>query len=116
MRDRAKEDDLKPIQDKGAGFGDLSQEKKDQEKKSESVSQGSVGTDKKENQKEAPAGMRMVGGGTGKKEKDGFNTPSGLEAMARLDQVRQSDSPALLQQRLQPKDQQPSPGVSGKPW
>jgi hypothetical protein len=116
MRDRAKEDDLNPIQDKGAGFGDLAKEKKDQEKKAEAVSQASVGTDKKENQKEAPAGMRMVGGGTGKKEKDGFNTPSGLEAMARLDQVRQSDSPALLQQRLQPKDQQPSPGVSGKPW
>jgi len=116
MRDRAKEDDLNPIQDQGAGFGGLAKEKKDQEKKSESVSQASVGTDKKENQKEAPAGMRMVGGGTGKKEKDGFSTPAGLEAMARLDQVRQSDSPALLQQRLQPKDQQPSPGVSGKPW
>ena len=116
MRDRAKEDDLNPIQDQGAGFGGLAKEKKDQEKKAEAVAQASAGTDKKENQKEAPAGMRMVGGGTGKKEKDSFNTPSGLEAMARLDQVRQSDSPALLQQRLQPKDQQPSPGVSGKPW
>jgi len=116
MRDRAKEDDLNPIQDKGGGFGDLGKEKKDQEKKSEPVAQGAAGSNKKESPKEAPPGMRMVGGGTGKKEKEGFNTPSALEAMARLDQVRQSDSPALLQQRLQPKDQQPSPGVSGKPW
>jgi len=116
MRDRAKEDDLNPIQDKGAGFGDLGKEKKDQEKKSEAGRQASASSEKGDKQKEAPEGMRMVGGGTGKKEKDGFNTPSGLEALARLDQVRQSDSPALLQQRLQPKDQPPSPGVSGKPW
>ena len=116
MRDRAKEDDLNPIQDQGAGFGDLGKEKKDQGKTASAGLPASTGTDKKDNPQEAPAGMRMVGGGTGKREKDGFNTPSGLEALARLDQVRQSDSPALLQQRLQPKDQPPSPGVSGKPW
>lgn len=116
MRNRAKEDDLNAIQDKGAGFGDLGKEKKDQDKKPDQGAQASAASEKKEGQKEAPEGMRMVGGGTGKKEKDGFNTPSGLEAIARLDQVRQSDSPALLQQRLQPKDQQPSPGVTGKPW
>ena len=116
MRNRAKEDDLNAIQDKGAGFGDLGKEKNDQDKKPDQGAQASAASEKKERQKEAPEGMRMVGGGTGKKEKDGFNTPSGLEAIARLDQVRQSDSPALLQQRLQPKDQQPSPVVTGKPW
>jgi hypothetical protein len=94
----------------------LGKEEKDQEKKPKNNTQATTGMEKKEKQKEAPSEMRMVGGGSGKKEKDGFSTPSGLEAMARLDQVRQSDSPALLQQRLQPKDQQPSPGVSGKPW
>lgn len=116
MRDRAKEDDLSPIQDQGAGFGKLGQEKRDEGKNPGSDGQASAASEKREKQKEVPSGMRMVGGGTGKKEKGGFNTPSGLEAMARLDQVRQSDSPALLQQRLQPKDQQPSPGVTGKPW
>jgi hypothetical protein len=39
-----------------------------------------------------------------------------LEAMSRLEQVKQSDSPAILQQRLQPQDQRPQPSSLGKPW
>ena len=116
IRDRAREDDLSPMQDQGAGFGKLGQDKKDEGQKPAPGEQASTASEKRDKQKEAPTGMRMVGGGTGKKDKEGFNTPSGQEAMARLDQVRQSDSPALLQQRLQPKDQQPSPGATGKPW
>ena len=117
MRERANEKDLKPIQDQEAGFGSLGDETKDKEqgKRPEKAVSASSGQEKKE-KKEGSDGMRMVGGGTGKREKDALGTPGGMETMARLDQVRQSDSPALLQQRLQPKDQQPSPGVMGKPW
>jgi hypothetical protein len=57
-----------------------------------------------------------VGGGSGKKKQDESTDAYTMEATARLDQVRQSDSPALLQQRLQPKDQRPSASSTAKPW
>lgn len=116
MRERAKEEDLKPMEDQGAGFGDLGQEKKEQDKKTTATGQMARPSEKKEKSPEAPEGMRMVGGGTGKKEKEGLANPGAIETMARLEQVRQSDSPALLQQRLQTKDQRPSPAAIGKPW
>ena len=111
MRDR--ENEVAPIQDQGAGFSEMGQEKKDQGKPSGGMAQGG---EKKEKGKEAPEGMRMVGGGSGKKEKDGKESAFTLEANSRLEQVRQSDSPAILQQRLQPKDQRPSPSSTAKPW
>ena len=115
MKDRAKEEDLAPIQDQKAGFGGLGEEKKDQGKKEgKGVAQG--GEDSKKDGKEAPSGMRSVGGGSGKKKQDESTDAYTMEATARLDQVRQSDSPALLQQRLQPKDQRPSPSSTAKPW
>jgi len=115
MRDR--ENEVAPIQDQGAGFAGMGQDKKDQGKEQGKPSGGMAeGGEKKEKGKEAPEGMRMVGGGSGKKEKDGKESAFTLEANSRLEQVRQSDSPAILQQRLQPKDQRPSPSSTAKPW
>jgi hypothetical protein len=116
MKDRAKEEDLAPIQDQKAGFGDLGDEKKDKGKKEEGKGVAQGGEDSKKEGKEAPAGMRSVGGGSGKKKQDESTDAYTMEATARLDQVRQSDSPALLQQRLQPKDQRPSTSSTAKPW
>jgi len=114
---RQREDEVAPIQDQGAGFSGMGQEKKDQAKEQGKPSGGmSEGGEKKEKGKEAPEGMRMVGGGSGKKEKEGKESAFTLEANSRLEQVRQSDSPAILQQRLQPKDQRPSPSSTAKPW
>ena len=115
MRNREKE--VSPIQDQGAGFSGMGQERRDEGKDQGKPSGGMAeGGEKKEKGKEAPEGMRMVGGGSGKKEKDGKESAFTLEANSRLEQVRQSDSPAILQQRLQPKDQRPSPSSTAKPW
>lgn len=117
MRDRAKEEDMTGIQDEKAGFGGLGQEKKDQDKKEEQKKGGMAGEgEKKEKGKEAPAGMRMVGGGSGKRENDARGDPMTQDTLSRLEQVRQSDSPASLQQRLQPKDQRPSQSSTAQPW
>ena len=116
MRDRAKEDDLAPIQDKSAGFGNMGEEKKEEGKKEAKKGPGKGQDDSKKSEKEAASGMRTVGGGTGKKKQEDSGDAYTVEATARLDQVRQSDSPALLQQRLQPKDQRPSPSSTAKPW
>lgn len=69
---------------------------------------------------EEPAGaetlMRKVGGGTGKKEEAfGFGAPD-PQSVSRLQQVKQSDSPAILHQQMQPQGQPPEPTVMGKPW
>jgi len=112
MRDRAKEDELAPIQDKDAGFGSMGEEKKKEAKKS----MGKGQDESKKSEKDAASGMRAVGGGTGKKKQEDSGDAYTVEATARLDQVRQSDSPALLQQRLQPKNQRPSPSSTAKPW
>jgi hypothetical protein len=116
MRDRAKEDDLAPIQDKSAGFGGMGEEKKEEGKKEAKKGSGKGQDESKKSEKEAASGMRAVGGGTGKKKQEDSGDAYTVEATARLDQVRQSDSPALLQQRLQPKDQRPSPSSTAKPW
>ena len=116
MRDRAEEKDLAGIQDKSAGFGGMGEEKKEQAKKEGAQEAGKGKEDAKKGEKEAPNGMRMVGGGSGKKKQEESADAYTLEAAARLDQVKQSDSPALLQQRLQPKDQRPSPSSTAKPW
>ena len=114
---RNREEEVAPIQDQGAGFSGMGQEKKEQGKEPGKPSGGMAeGGEKKEEGKAAPEGMRMVGGGSGKKEKDGKESAFTLEANSRLEQVRQSDSPAILQQRLQPKDQRPSPSSTAKPW
>lgn len=116
MKERSREEDLAAVQDESAGFGGLGEEKKPDGKKEEGkgMAQGGKSGDKKE--KEAPAGMRVVGGGSGKKKQEESGDAYTVEANARLEQVRQSDSPALLQQRLQPKDQRPSPSSNAKPW
>jgi len=111
MRDRAKEDEIAPIQDKDAGFGSMGEEKKKANKGA-----GKGQNESKKSEKESSPGMRTVGGGTGKKKQEDSGDAYTVEATARLDQVRQSDSPALLQQRLQPKDQRPSPSSTAKPW
>ena len=61
--------------------------------------------------------MRKVGGGSGKKEEAfGFGAPD-PQSVSRLQQVKQADSPALIQQNLDPeKKQQPRPVSGGKPW
>ena len=60
--------------------------------------------------------MRKVGGGTGKKEEAfGFGEPD-PQSVSRLLQVKQADSPAALQQNLDPENQQPRPVLRGKPW
>jgi len=116
MRDRAKEDDLAPIQDNSAGFGSMGEEKKEEGKKEAKKGSGKGQNESKKSEKEPASGMRTVGGGTGKKKQEDSADAYTVEATARLDQVRQSDSPALLQQRLQPKDQRPSPSSTAKPW
>jgi len=61
-------------------------------------------------------GMRKVGGGTGKKEEAfGFGEPD-PQSVSRLLQVKQADSPAVLQQNLDPESFQPQPSSQGKPW
>ena len=60
--------------------------------------------------------MRKVGGGTGKKEEAfGFGEPD-PQSVSRLLQVKQADSPAMLQQNLDPENQNPQPLPNGKPW
>ena len=116
MRDRAKEDELAPIQDKNAGFGSMGEEKKEEGKKEAKKGVGKGQNESKKSERESSSGMRTVGGGTGKKKQEDSGDAYTVEATARLDQVRQSDSPALLQQRLQTKDQRPSPSSIAKPW
>lgn len=111
MKERGRNEDMKGIQDEKAGFGSLGQEKK-VGKEQAGAADGQGG----EERPEAPPGMRVVGGGTGQKSSDSSGDPLTLEAMSRLEQVKQSDSPAILQQRLQPKDQIPQPSSLGKPW
>jgi len=101
------------MEDEKAGFGNLGQEKKEG-KEPQGLAGGQAG--EKEQRTEAPPGMRVVGGGSGQKANDKTSDPMTLEAMSRLDQVKQSDSPAILQQRLQPQDQRPQPSSLGKPW
>lgn len=113
MKERGRNEQMKGMEDEKAGFGNLGQSKKDgKEQESAGVGQGRG----KEQNQEAPPGMRVVGGGTGQKSNEKAADPLTLESMARLDQVRQSDSPAILQQRLQPQDQRPAPSSMGKPW
>jgi len=113
MRDRGSNQDMKGMQDDKAGFGSMGQEKKEG-KEAQGMAAGQAG--EKEEKPTAPPGMRVVGGGSGQKANDKTSDPMTLEAMARLDQVKQSDSPAILQQRLQPQDQRPQPSSLGKPW
>lgn len=101
------------MEDEKAGFGNLGKEKKEG-KEQPGAAAGSSGQG--EEKQEAPPGMRVVGGGSGQKANDKVSDPITLEAMTRLDQVKQSDSPAILQQRLQPQDQRPQPSSLGKPW
>lgn len=113
MRDRGSNQDMKGMQDDKAGFGNMGQEKKEG-KEGQGMAEGQAG--EKEEKPTAPPGMRVVGGGSGQKANDKTSDPMTLEAMARLDQVKQSDSPAILQQRLQLQDQRPQPSSLGKPW
>lgn len=113
MRNRGSNQDMKAMQDEKAGFGSMGQEKKEG-KEAQGVEAGQTG--EKKEKPTAPPGMRVVGGGSGQKANDKTSDPITLEAMSRLDQVRQSDSPAILQQRLQPQDQRPQPSSLGKPW
>lgn len=116
MKDQAKEEDLSPMQSKEAGFGSLGEEKAGKEGKKKEDKGLAAGEGKKDKKEKAPEGMRMVGGGSGQKGNDKLTDPSTLESMARLEQVRQSDNPALIQQRLQPKDQRPAPSSASKPY
>ena len=112
MKERGRNDEMKGMEDTKAGFGSLGQEKREgKEQQGAAVGQGGS-----EERSEAPPGMRVVGGGSGQKANDKTGDPVTLEAMSRLDQVKQSDSPAILQQRLQPQDQRPQPSSLGKPW
>lgn len=113
MKERGQNEEMKGMEDEKAGFGNLGQEKRDG-KETQGPVPGSAGA--KEEKQEAPPGMRVVGGGSGQKASDKSSDPVTLEAMSRLEQVKQSDSPAILQQRLQPKDQPPQPSSLGKPW
>lgn len=113
MKERGQNEEMKGMEDEKAGFGSLGQEKKEgQEQRGAAAGQGGGGEEKQD----APAGMRVVGGGSGKKVNDKTSDPMTLEAISRLEQVKQSDSPAILQQRLQPQDQRPQPSSLGKPW
>jgi hypothetical protein len=112
MKERGRDEEMKGMEDEKAGFGSLGQEKKEGKEQAGSM----AGREGGEDVPEAPPGMRVVGGGSGKKGNEKSSDPMTLEAMSRLDQVRQSDSPAILQQRLQPKDQMPQPSSLGKPW
>lgn len=113
MKERGRPEDMKGMQDEKAGFGSLGQEKKEG-KETSGIGAGAAG--EKEEKPQAPPGMRVVGGGSGQKTSDKSGDPLTLEAMSRLEQVRQSDSPGTLQQRLQPQDQRPQPSSLGKPW
>lgn len=113
MKERGRNEEMKGMEDEKAGFGNLGQEKKEG-KEPQGLAGGQAG--EKEQRTEAPPGMRVVGGGSGQKANDKASDPMTLEAMSRLDQVKQSDSPAILQQRLQPQDQRPQPSSLGKPW
>lgn len=113
MKERGRNEEMKGMEDEKAGFGSLGQEKKEGGKESEGGGGGQAGAEEKA---EAPAGMRMVGGGSGQKANDKTGDPLTLEAMSRLEQVKQSDSPGILQQRIQVQDQRPQPSSSGKPW
>ena len=113
MKERGRNDEMKGMEDEKAGFGSLGQEKQEGGKESAGGGGGQAGA---EERAEAPAGMRIVGGGSGQKANGKTGDPMTLEAMSRLDQVKQSDSPAILQQRLQPQDQRPQPSSLGKPW
>ena len=113
MKERGRNEEMKGIEDEKAGFGGLGQEKKEGGKEPKS---GGGGQMEGEQQAEAPAGMRRVGGGSGQKANDKTGDPMTLEAISRLDQVKQSDSPAILQQRIQIQDARPQPSSSGKPW
>ena len=113
MKERGRNEEMKGMEDDKAGFGDLGQEKKKAGKEPESGGSGQAAGEKTA---EAPSGMRRVGGGSGQKVNDKTGDPMTLEAMSRLDQVKQSDSPAILQQRIQTQDARPQPASSGKPW
>jgi hypothetical protein len=111
MKERGRNEEMKGMEDEKAGFGSLGQDKKEGQEQP-----GGAGGQGGEESAEAPPGMRVVGGGSGKKASDKSSDPMSLEAMSRLEQVKQSDSPAILQQRLQPQDQRPQPSSLGKPW
>ena len=111
MKERGRNEEMKGMEDEKAGFGSFGQDKKEgQEQPGGTAGQGG------EEKADAPPGMRVVGGGSGQKASDKSSDPMTLEAMSRLEQVKQSDSPAILQQRLQPQDQPPQPSSLGKPW
>jgi hypothetical protein len=79
------------------------------EKGGETENKNSLGT-------ENDVAMRKVGGGTGKKEEAfGFGEPD-PQSVSRLLQVKQADSPAVLQQNLDLEKQEPKPSSQGKPW
>jgi hypothetical protein len=111
MKERGRNEEMKGMEDEKAGFGSLGQDKKEGQEQP-----GGAGGPGGEERAEAPPGMRVVGGGSGQKASDKSSDPMTLEAMSRLEQVKQSDSPAILQQRLQPQDQRPQPSSLGKPW
>ena len=113
MKERGRNEEMKGLEDEKAGFGSLGQERKDG-KGQPGMAAGQGG--EKEQEQQAPPGMRVVGGGSGKKANDKTADPMTLEAMSRLEQVKQSDSPAILQQRLQPQEQRPQLSSLGKPW
>ena len=113
MKERGRNEEMKGMEDEKAGFGSLGQEKKEgPEQRGATAGQTGEGKEKQD----APPGMRVVGGGSGKKVNDKTSDPMTLETISRLEQVKQSDSPAILQQRLQPQDQRPQPSSLGKPW
>lgn len=111
MKERGRNEEMKGMEDEKAGFGNLGQDKKEGQEQL-----GGAGGQAGEERAAAPPGMRVVGGGSGQKASDKSSDPMTLEAMSRLEQVKQSDSPAILQQRLQPQDQRPQPSSLGKPW
>jgi hypothetical protein len=115
MKQRGRNEDMKGMEDEKAGFGSLGARNEKGKEKKEAGGTGAA-MDGKEGEPSAPAGMRVVGGGTGQKGNEKTSDPLTLEALSRLDQVKQSDSPAVLQQRLQPQDQRPQPSSMGKPW
>jgi hypothetical protein len=115
MKQRGRNEDMKGMEDEKAGFGSLGARNEKGKEKKETGGTGAA-MEGKEGEPSAPAGMRVVGGGTGQKGNEKTSDPLTLEALSRLDQVKQSDSPAVLQQRLQPQDQRPQPSSLGKPW
>jgi hypothetical protein len=100
-----------PGQGETAGFEKFGsgEQGSDNEKDGESENKGTSSA-------ENGVGMRKVGGGTGKKEEAfGFGEPD-PQSVSRLLQVKQADSPAVLQQNLDPENFQPQPSSQGKPW